>query len=352
MLTHRNLVASLCQIRTFLLTGHQEAQDIALAIMPFFHVYGMNGLMNLSIYLAATLVLIPQPDIKAIVDAIVAERPTFFTGVPALFTALNNYRSIDKIDMTSIKAMFSGAAPLPVEVMEKFEARTGARIAEAYGMTEASSVTHVNPRKGQRKAGSIGVPIIGTDARIADVNDPTRELGPDEEGELLVKGPQVMQGYWGAPEETAGALQDGWLRTGDIARMDEEGYFYIVDRKKDMILSAGFNVYPREVEEVLYQHPKVLQAAVIGLPDGMRGEKVVAYLVLKPGETATAAEIRTFCREHLAPYKQPRTVIFRDSLPQAMTGKVLRRKLREEALAHSDKTSDGDRDASVASTTE
>lgn len=333
MLTHRNLVASLCQIRTFLLTGHQEAQDIALAIMPFFHVYGMNGLMNLSIYLAATLVLIPQPDIKAIVDAIVAERPTFFTGVPALFTALNNYRSIDKIDMTSIKAMFSGAAPLPVEVMEKFEARTGARIAEAYGMTEASSVTHVNPRKGQRKAGSIGVPIIGTDARIADVNDPTRELGPDEEGELLVKGPQVMQGYWGAPEETAGALQDGWLRTGDIARMDEEGYFYIVDRKKDMILSAGFNVYPREVEEVLYQHPKVLQAAVIGLPDGMRGEKVVAYLVLKPGETATAAEIRTFCREHLAPYKQPRTVIFRDSLPQAMTGKVLRRKLREEALA-------------------
>lgn len=334
MLSHRNLVASLCQIRTFLLAGHQDAQDTALAIMPFFHVYGMNGLMNLSIYLAARLVLIPQPEIKTIVDAIVAERPTFFTGVPALFTALNNYRSIDQIDLTSIKAMFSGAAPLPVEVLEKFEARTGARIAEAYGMTEASSVTHVNPRKGLRKLGSIGVPIIGTEARVVDINDPTREVGPDQEGELVVKGPQVMAGYWHAPEETAAALQDGWLRTGDIARMDEDGYFYIVDRKKDMILTAGYNVYPREVEEVLYQHPKVQQAAVIGLPDGMRGEKVVAYLVLKEGETAKAAEIRAFCRERLAPYKQPRTIVFRDSLPQALTGKVLRRQLREEAQAH------------------
>lgn len=334
MLSHRNLVASLCQIRTFLLAGHQDAQDTALAIMPFFHVYGMNGLMNLSIYLAATLVLIPQPEIKTIVDAIVAERPTFFTGVPALFTALNNYRGIDQVDLTSIKAMFSGAAPLPVEVLEKFEARTGARIAEAYGMTEASSVTHVNPRKGLRKLGSIGVPIIGTEARVMDLDDPTREAGPNQIGELLVKGPQVMSGYWHAPEETAAALQDGWLRTGDIARMDEDGYFYIVDRKKDMILTAGYNVYPREVEEVLYQHPKVQQAAVIGLPDGMRGEKVVAYLVLKEGETARAAEIRAFCRERLAPYKQPRTIVFRNSLPQALTGKVLRRQLREEAQAN------------------
>ena len=333
MLSHRNLIASLCQIRTFLLAGHRDAQDKALAIMPFFHVYGMNGLMNLGLYLAATLVLIPQPEIKTIVEAIAAERPTFFTGVPALFTALNNYHGIDKLDLTSIKAMFSGAAPLPVEVLEKFEARTGARIAEAYGMTEASSVTHVNPRKGLRKLGSIGVPIIGADARVVDLDDPTRQLGPDQVGELLVKGPQVMSGYWQAPEETTAALQDGWLRTGDIARMDEDGYFYIVDRKKDMILTAGYNVYPREVEEVLYQHPKVQQAAVIGLPDGMRGEKVVAYLVLKEGETARAAEIRAFCRERLAPYKQPRTIVFRDSLPQALTGKVLRRQLREEAQA-------------------
>jgi len=336
MLSHRNLVASLAQIRAFLLYEHHDAEDIGLGIMPFFHVYGMNGLMNLGIHLAATLVLIPQPEIKTIVDAIVAERPTFFTGVPALFVALNNYRTIDKVDLTSIKAVFSGAAPLPVEVMEKFEARTGARIAEAYGMTEASSVTHVNPLKGQRKFGSIGVPIIGTEAKIVDAEDFTKELAQGEVGELMVKGPQVMQGYWNAPAETADTLHDGWLRTGDIARMDEEGYFYIVDRKKDMILSAGYNVYPREVEEVLYQHPKVLEAAVVGLPDGMRGEKIAAYLVLKPGETATPAEIRTFCRERLAQYKQPRTVVFRDSLPKALTGKVLRRQLREEALAETE----------------
>jgi long-chain acyl-CoA synthetase len=333
MLSHRNLVASLTQIRSFLLYEHSEARDIGLGIMPFFHVYGMNGLMNLGIHLAATLVLILQPNIKAIVDAIVAERPTFFTGVPALFVALNGYHDIDKVDLTSIKAVFSGAAPLPVEVMEKFEARTGARIAEAYGMTEASSVTHVNPLKGQRKFGSIGVPIIGTDAKIVDIEDYTKDLTQGETGELMVKGPQVMMGYWNAPDETVDAMHDGWLRTGDIARMDEEGYFYIVDRKKDLILTAGYNVYPREVEEVLYQHPKVLEAAVIGLPDDMRGEKIAAYLVLKPDETVTAGEIRAFCRERLAQYKQPRTIVFRDSLPKAIGGKILRRQLREEALA-------------------
>lgn len=333
MLTHRNLIASLAQIRTFLLYEHQEAEDIALAFMPFFHVYGMNGLMNLGIYLAATLVLIPQPEIKTIVDAIASERPTFFTGIPAVFTALNSYRSFDQIDLTSIKAMFSGAAPLPVEVMEKFESRTGARIAEAYGMTEASSVTHVNPLKGQRKFGSIGVPIIGTEAKVVNSDDHTQEVAVGDPGELLVKGPQVMRGYWNKEDETANALHDGWLSTGDIAYMDQEGYFYIVDRKKDMILSAGYNVYPREVEEVLYQHPKVLEASVIGLPDGLRGEKITAYIVLKPGETATAADIRAFSRERLAPYKQPRTVVFRDSLPKSLAGKVLRRELKEEALA-------------------
>lgn len=338
MLTHRNLLASLRQIRTFLLYEQNEGELIALAIMPFFHVYGMNAMMNMAVHMAATLVLIPQPEIKAIVDAIVAERPTFFAGIPALFVALNNYHTIDQVDLTSIKAVFSGAAPLPVDVMAQFEARTGARIAEAYGMTEASSVTHVNPLHGQRKFGSIGVPIIGTDAKIVDADDPGKELGVGEEGELMVKGPQVMRGYWQRDEETATAIIDGWLRTGDIARMDEEGYFYIVDRKKDLILSAGYNVYPREVEEVLYQHPKVETAAVIGLPDGVRGEKIAAYLTLLPGETATASEIRNFCRERLAPYKQPRKIIFRDELPKSLAGKVLRRQLREEALAELEKS--------------
>jgi long-chain acyl-CoA synthetase len=336
MLTHRNLVASLSQVRTFLLYEHQEAEDVVLAIMPFFHVYGMNGLMNMAMYMAATLVLIPQPEIKTIVDAIVAERPTFFTGVPALFVALNNYRNIDQVDLTSIKAVFSGAAPLPVEVIEKFEARTGARIAEAYGMTESSSVTHVNPLRGTRKIGSIGIPIIGAEAKIVDPADPAKERAIGEDGELMVKGPQVMQGYWNNPAETEEALVDGWLRTGDIARMDEQGYFYIVDRKKDMILSAGFNVYPREVEEVLYQHPKIKEAAVIGLPDGLRGEKITAYVTLLPNETATAADIRNFCRDRLAPYKQPRKIIFRDNLPKSLAGKVLRRQLKEEALVELD----------------
>ncbi len=336
MLTHRNLVASVTQIRAFLLQGHGDAQDRAIAILPLFHVYGMNGVMNLGVHLAATLILLPLLDIKSLVDAIGTQRPTFFLGVPALYIAVNSYPGIDQMDLTSIKMCFSGGAPLPVDVIESFEDRTGARIAEAYGMTEASSVTHVNPRRGLRKFGSVGLPIVGTDSKIVDVETGIQELPPGEAGELLVKGPQVMAGYWNQPDETNLVLKDGWLYTGDIATMDEDGYFYIVDRKKDMILTAGFNVYPREVEDVLYQHPKVLEAAVIGLPDKVRGEKVTAYVVLKPGETATAQEIRAFCRERLAHYKEPRAVHFRDELPKTMAGKVLRRALHEEELTRLD----------------
>jgi len=337
MLTHRNLVASVTQIRAFLLQGHGDAQDRAIAILPLFHVYGMNGVMNLGVHLAATLILLPRLDIKSLVDAIGTQRPTFFLGVPALYVAVNSYLGIDQMDLTSIKMCFSGGAPLPVDVIESFEARTGARIAEAYGMTEASSVTHVNPRRGVRKFGSVGVPIVGTDSKIVDVETGAQELPPGEAGELLVKGPQVMAGYWNQADETDQVLKDGWLYTGDIATMDEDGYFYIVDRKKDLILTAGFNVYPREVEEVLYQHPKVLEAAVIGLPDKVRGEKVTAYVVLKEGETATPQEIRAFCRERLAHYKEPRAVHFRDELPKSMAGKVLRRAIQEEELARMQK---------------
>ena len=333
MLTHRNLVASVTQIRTFLLQGHQDAEDRAIAILPIFHVYGMNGVMNLGVHLAATLILVPRLDIKMLVDLIRSERPTFFLGVPALYVAVNSYPGIDEMDLTSITMCFSGGAPLPLDVIESFEARTGARIAEAYGMTEASSVTHVNPRRGVRKFGSVGVPIVDTEAKIVDAETGTQELSPGQAGELLVKGPQVMSGYWDQPEETDQVLKDGWLHTGDIATVDEDGYFYIVDRKKDLILTAGYNVYPREVEEVLYQHPKVLEAAVIGLPDKVRGEKVTAYVVLKPGEMGTAQEIRAFCRERLAHYKEPRAVHFRHELPKSIAGKVLRRALQEEELA-------------------
>jgi long-chain acyl-CoA synthetase len=333
MLTHRNLVASVAQIRTFLLQGHADAQDRVIAILPLFHVYGMNGVMNLGVHLAATLILVPRLDVKMLVEAIRKQQPTFFLGVPAIYVAVNSYPGIDRMDLTSIQMCFSGGAPLPVDVIESFEARTGARIAEAYGMTEAASVTHVNPRRGVRKFGSVGVPIVGTDARIVDVETGTQVVPVGESGELLVKGPQVMAGYWNQPQETSESLNDGWLRTGDIATMDEDGYFYIVDRKKDLILTAGYNVYPREVEEVLYQHPKVTDAAVIGLPDKVRGERVTAYVVLKAGQQATAQEIRAFCRERLAHYKEPRTVYFRDELPMSMAGKVLRRVLRDEELA-------------------
>jgi long-chain acyl-CoA synthetase len=333
MLTHRNLVASVAQIRHFLLHKNEEATDRAIAVLPLFHVYGMNGVMNLGVHLAATIVLLPLFSIKMLMDAIRKERPTFFLGVPALYVAVNNYPGVDKIDLTCIKACFSGAAPLPVEVIEKFEERTQARIAEAYGMTEASSVTHVNPMYGLRKYGSVGVPIVGTDARIVDPDTGTQDLPPGQVGELVVKGPQVMKGYWNQPAETAEVLRDGWLYTGDLARMDEDGYFYIVERKKDLILSGGFNIYPREVEEVLYQHPKVLEAAVVGVPDAVRGERVKAFVVLKPGQTATGPEIIRFCRERLAPYKVPRAVVFGDALPKSLAGKVLRRALREEEAA-------------------
>jgi long-chain acyl-CoA synthetase len=332
MLSHRNLVASVAQIRQFLLQGHEDATDKAVAILPLFHAYGMNGVMNLGVHLAATLVLLPLFDLDMLMDAIRDERPTFFLGVPALYSAVLNHPSGDRVDLTSIRVCFSGAAPLPVEVMEKFEARTGARIAEAYGMTETASVTHVNPRRGVRKSGSIGVPIVGTDARIVDVETGKRDLPVGEVGELIVKGPQVMQGYWNRPEETDEVLHDGWLCTGDIARMDADGYFYIEDRKKDLIITGGYNVYPREVEEVLYQHPQVLEAAVVGVPSRVRGERIKAFVVLKEGETAKASDIVEFCKVRLAPYKVPKSIVFRDELPKSMAGKVLRRLLREADL--------------------
>jgi long-chain acyl-CoA synthetase len=338
MLAHRNLVASVAQMRQFLLQGHKDTEDKAIAILPLFHAYGMSGVMNLGVHLAATLVLLPDFDMTRLMEAIRDERPTFFLGVPALYSAVLNYPGADKIDLTSIRVCFSGAAPLPVEIMERFEARTGARIAEAYGMTETASVTHVNPRRGTRKFGSIGVPIVGTDARVVDVETGTQDLPPGQVGELIVKGPQVMQGYWNQPEETAEVLRAGpspgrWLRTGDIVHMDEDGYFYVRDRKKDLIITGGYNVYPREVEEVLYQHPKVLEAAVIGVPSRVRGERIKAFVVLKEGAEAKPSEIVEFCKVRLASFKVPRSITFRDELPKSMAGKVLRRVLREEELA-------------------
>ncbi len=330
MLTHRNLVANALQVRSWL-TDVQEGKEVALCALPFFHSYGMTVAMNFGIAVGATLVLMPNPrDIDEMLILIDKYQVSVFPGVPTMYVAINNHPDTPKHNLRSVRACISGAAPLPVEVKQKFEEITGGKLVEGYGLTEASPVTHCNPIYGVNKAGSIGVPFPDTDARIVDVETGTRELPPGEAGELAVKGPQVMKGYWNMPEETEMVLKDGWLLTGDIAKMDEDGYFYIVDRKKDMIIAGGYNIYPREVEEVLYQHPKVKEAVVAGVPDPYRGETVKAYIVLKEGETATEEEIIEFCRKNLAKYKVPRMVEFRDELPKSAVGKLLRRVLVEE----------------------
>ncbi len=247
-----------------------------------------------------------------------------------MYVAVINHPDVAKRDLSSIESCISGSAALPVEVQTTFERLTGGKLVEGYGLTEASPVTHSNPLQGLRKSGSIGLPFPGTDMKIVDLETGLRELPPDEVGELCVRGPQVMAGYWNRPEETARALRDGWLYTGDVARMDRDGFTYIVDRKKDMIIAGGFNIYPREVEEVLYEHPSVQEAVAVGIPDAYRGETVKAYLVLKQGQEATSDEIVAFCRERMAKYKVPTAVEFRDTLPKTIVGKVLRRKLLEE----------------------
>lgn len=333
MLTHRNLVRNAMQVESWF-TGLEPGTEIGLAALPYFHVFGLTVCMNLAVLTGTTQVLVPNPrDIGKLVGLIRKHRPTMFPAVPAMFNAINNYPGIDQIDVSSIKGCFSGSAPLPIEVLERFETLTGGRITEGFGLTESSPVTHANPLFGLRKPGSIGIPLPETDARIVDLEEGTREMPIGEDGELVLAGPQVMTGYWKRDDETAATIRNGWLYTGDIAKMDEDGYFYIVGRKKDMIIAGGYNIYPREIDEILYEHPKVLEAAAVGVPDARRGETVKAFIVVQPGETLTEEEIISFCRERLAPYKVPRMVEFRDDLPKSTVGKVLRRVLRDEELA-------------------
>jgi long-chain acyl-CoA synthetase len=329
-LTHSNLVANTLQVREWF-TQAQEGSEIFLTALPLFHSYGMTTCMNVGIYLAATLVLIPNPrDLEHVLKAIDKHHPTAFPGVPTMYVAINNYPHLAKYDLRSIKACISGAAGLPGEVQTKFQELTGASLVEGYGLSEASPVTHANPLFGENRTGTIGVPLPDTDCRIVDFESRTRELGPGETGELVISGPQVMKGYWNKPHETAQQLREGWLHTGDVAVMDQDGYFKIVDRVKDMIIAGGFNIYPRDIEDVLYEHPAVLEAAVAGVPDLYRGETVKAFVVLKPGASATADEIIAFARQHLAPFKVPRAVEFRPSLPKTLIGKILRRELVAE----------------------
>ena len=328
MLTHYNLVANTVQSRLWTYRS-KTAKERFLAALPFFHVFGMTVLMNLSMYQAGTLILLPRFNVRDVVRTIHKERPTIFPGAPTMYVALIHYPDIQKYNLSSIQYCVSGAAPLPREVQEKFEALTGGKLIEGYGLTEASPVTHANNIWGMRKTGSIGIPFPDTDCRI--VNPDTGEEVPvGEVGELVVRGPQVMKGYWNNPEETAKVLVDGWLYTGDLGKMDEDGFFYILDRRKDLIIAGGYNIYPREVEEVLYEHPDVEEAAVAGVVDPYRGETVKAYLVLKKGASPDPERFREWCRERLAAYKVPKIYEFRESLPKSLVGKVLRRKLIEE----------------------
>ena len=333
ILTHNNLVANVWQCREWML-DLKAGEEIFLGVIPFFHVYGLTACMNVGVSLGATLVLLPKFKTEDVLKAIQKYKTTVFPGIQAMYLAINGNPETRKYNLKSIKYCISGAGPLHQEVQEKFESITGAMVVEGYGLSEASPVTHVNPfSRISRKIGSIGLPLPGTDAKIVDLETGS-ELGPNQPGELLIKGPQVMQGYWHKPEETAETLKDGWLHTGDIAVMDENGFFNIVDRKKDMIKTGGENVYPREVEEVLFRHPKIKEAVVVGLPDPekFRGEIIKAYIILKENESPCEQEILNFCSRELAKFKIPRIIEFRKELPKTIVGKVLRRVLVEEEL--------------------
>jgi long-chain acyl-CoA synthetase len=326
MLSHRNLVVNTIQFAEWY--AFEPGRETAVCALPMYHSGGMSGAMNVPLYAGATLLVFGRFSAPAVACAVTRYRATRLFGVPTMFSALLDDAEGRRADYAALRACRTNAAPLAPAVKLEFDALVGREVlVEGYGLTEASPLTHANPI-GRAKPGSIGVPLPDTDARIVD--ESSADVGPGETGELLVRGPQVMLGYWNRPRETAAALADGWLRTGDIARMDGEGYFAVVDRRKDVINTAGFKVWPREVEETLAQHPAVKQAAVVGVPDSYRGEMVTAFVVLKdgPGSPPSSEELIEFCRERLTPYKAPRVVEFRRELPMTTTGKLLRRELR------------------------
>lgn len=328
MLTHYNLIANTLQSSMWCYKV-EEGKERYLAALPCFHVFGLTVLLNQAVYRASELLMVPRFEPKMILDLIRKKKATLFPGAPTMYIALINHPQIKDYDLSSINACISGSAGLPVEVQDTFEELTKGRLIEGYGLTEAAPVTHANPIWGHRKIGTIGIPLPDTEAKVVNP-DTGDEVPVGEPGELIVKGPQVMKGYWKRPEDTFDTLRGGWLFTGDMATMDEEGYFRIIDRKKDMIIASGYNIYPREIEEVLYEHPSVKEAVVVGTKDDYRGETVKAYIVLKDGAAPDPAGLEKFCRKQLAAYKVPREFVFRDSLPKTLVGKVLRRKLLEE----------------------
>ena len=326
---HRNLVANALQVQAWIVNA-VEGKEIVLMAIPLFHVYGLVAGMCFGIRSAASMVMVPNPrDLKDVLDSIQKYKASIFPGVPTLYNAINNHPDViaGKYNLSTIKACISGSAPLMRETKEKFEKLTGGKLFEGYGLSEAPTATHCNPMFGENPPGSIGLPLPDVDVRIISLDDEVTVLADGEIGEMVIKGPQVMKGYHNMPTETMNTLRDGWLFTGDIARMDENGYFYIVDRKKELIKPGGYQVWPREVEEVIAANPKVLEVGVAGIPDPYRGETVKAWVVLKPGETASEDEIRDWCKERLAKFKAPTHVEFRGELPKTTVGKILRREL-------------------------
>jgi long-chain acyl-CoA synthetase len=329
VLTHGNLSKQTQQIDAWLPGFKGNKDEIMIGALPFFHVMGLTVSMNFAVFKGWSNILIPKPQPEPLLEAIEKFRPTIAPLVPTMFIGILNHPKLEATDLSSIKACISGSAPLPLEVIKGFEEKTGSIIIEAFGMTESSPATHVNPyENGLRKVGSIGLPLPDTLCRIVDLNDPNVDLPVGESGELVIQGPQVMKGYLNMPEETGKTIINGWLHTGDIAYMDDDGYFFIVDRIKDMILSGGYNVYPRDIDEVLFEHPKVREACAIGVPHPTRGEQIKAFVVLAEGKTATEKEMIDYCRQKLAAYKLPTEIEFIDELPKTNVGKVLRKNLR------------------------
>ncbi len=331
MLSHRALVANTLQCRAWFVS-HRDGEGAALAVMPFFHVYGLTVVMCLAVQTGSAMILEPQFELERVLKDVAKHRPQTFSGAPRIYNAIINSPLAQKYDLRSIDACISGSAPLLVETHRKFVELTGANLVEGYGLTEAAPVTHCNPLygKGKQKIGTIGVPYPDVECRIVDAETGEHELAIGEPGELVLRGPQLMDGYYGKPEETAQTMRNGWLHTGDIATVDVDGYYAIVDRKKEMIIVSGYNVYPREVEEALATHPAVMDSAAIGKPHPIKGEEVKAFVVLKPGAQATAEELIAHARTQLAPFKVPHEIEFRESLPKTLIGKTLRRQLAEE----------------------
>ncbi len=337
MLTHYNIFANVVQTTTLHVPALRRGDERYLLVIPFFHIYGFTVGLMAGAWLGAQQILIPKYDVDALLNAVRDFRPTYFPAVPTIFISLLHHPNVREYGLDRIRAFNSGSAPLPLEVLDQFENLTGGMLSEGYGLSEASPVTHTSPSLSIRKPGSIGIPLPDTDVKIVDLDRGETEVPVGTEGELCIAGPQVMKGYWNRPDETAIALRKdangrAWLYTGDVAKMDADGFTYIVQRKKDMIIVSGFNVYPGEVESVLFAHPAVMEAAVIGVPDSYRGEAVKAFVILRPGAKATVEELQAHCAANLAEFKRPASIDIRESLPKSAVGKVLRRVLREEGM--------------------